>query len=534
MEKLARPEGQGPTASKSGRPWDRTLWTAAEAKDIDRFSTQDYGIPSLTLMEEAGQALFRMALKLWKPHSQFYILAGPGNNGGDALVLARLLFQADFPVQVFDVRDDDSKESVERKTQRERLESLALPLQRFEEKFPAPPPGLVIVDGLLGLGFHGKIRPGRIRACLEEAAKLQARSVLAIDLPSGLDADVWQQEKALLSATHTLTFGAKKTVHLADPSRLSCGEVSVAPLSFAEGSIDKVLAARPFRLEKPRPSHGLDAIWQKLPRDAHKYTRGHVLVLGGSPGKCGAPLLSAEAALRSGSGWVSVALLSQTLAPPLPEVFTYEDFAGKSSIDVEALERFLRERRVKGIAIGPGTMQSPLSGKLMRMLHALQKSENLFLLFDAGTLQDFPSVLGDLKLLAERTLLTPHPGEWARLAKDLPALKGLDDLSLALRFCERWGLTIIYKSSTPITLSPGRVSFQAEGSNALGKAGSGDVFAGIALALGAAGWLAHDAATEGQSLLAGAGRRAAVARGTHSLSPLDIIRHIAKAQALDL
>lgn len=505
---------------------ESALWSAAEAKDIDRLSTQDHGIPSLALMEEAGQALFRKALRLWKPLSHFYILAGPGNNGGDALVLARLLFQADFPFSVFDVRDDGSKESSERQTQRQRLESLGIALQRFVDRLPSSPSQspLLIVDGLLGVGFHGELRPGRIRLCLEEAAKLKAHSVLAIDLPSGLDADLWDQAKALLPASHTLTFGARKAVHCADPSRLFCGEISVAALSFASESIRKTTAARPFRLEKAAASRGLDHLWRKLPRDAHKYSRGHVLVIGGSPGKGGAPLLTAEAASRAGAGWVSVAPLSRDLAPELPPAFTYESFALNGTIDPRALESFVKERRVKGIAIGPGTMRSPLTDELLRILQALQAEKDIFLVFDAGALQDFSKALpAKLRFNPERTLLTPHPGEWSRISKDLPELKGLKDLPAALEVCERLGLSVIYKSSTPLSCSPARVSFQSEGSYALAKAGSGDVFAGLALALGAAGCSAHEAATEGQSLLAKAAMRAGTARGVHSLTPCDII-----------
>ena len=322
------------------------IWTSSEAQEIDRLSSQTYGIPALQLMEEAGLAIYHLALRLWKPYSHFLILAGGGNNGGDALVVARLLLDAKFSFTCLDLSHGET--SAERDHQRLNLEKRGYALQAFhgaKELEAFRERDLIVIDGLLGIGLKGPLRPGPVVDCLEAVKTLQAKVVLAIDLPSGLDADAWEQSEAHLAATHTITFGALKAVHVGGPSRRWCGRVNLARLSFAPQAIEEVLNKRTINLIHADKIPKLADLWRHLPPDAHKYDRGHVLAIGGSPGKVGAILMAAQAAWKAGAGWVSVASLSEVMAPAWSREFTYESLALEGEIDVAAMREFIVQRK---------------------------------------------------------------------------------------------------------------------------------------------------------------------------------------------
>lgn len=475
-------------------------------------------------MEEAGRAVFRKILSLRRPYQEILILAGPGNNGGDALVAARLLHAAGLTPQVFLVQEANKpeQETPDRQWQRQSCEASGLRLETYagRESFARFSRATLIVDGVLGLGVKGSLRPGQLAEALASARAIEAQLVLAIDLPSGLDADRWDQEPPL-PATHTITFGAPKPVHLFSP-RPSLGALSVVVIGFHPAAVAKALAEGPLCAsldQAPKP-------WASLGPDAHKYTRGHLLIIGGSPGKGGAPLLAAEAALRCGAGWVSVAPLSEQQTPPLPAHFTYESFARETALSWEACEAFLRARRVKALLIGPGTMQNPCSPSFLQGLAAYAASTGLFLVFDAGALQDFAGRAAGLRFDPGRTLLTPHPGEWQAMAKEQPDLSSLEALEKAWDLTAALGVSVCYKSARPLTLSrsAGRsqLKLSPHGDQRLAKAGSGDLLAGAALALGAAGLDAALAAAYAQDLIARAAARASRTAGFHGLAPEDI------------
>jgi len=498
------------------------IWTSLEAKEIDRLSSEVYGIPSLTLMEDAGLKTYQYALQQWKPYFHFVVLAGGGNNGGDALVVARLLFEAKFPVDCFDL--SEGKETAERRHQRLLLEKTGCPLRSFvPSSLTAYRHDLIIIDGLLGIGLKGPLRPGLVRDCLIEAQSIKPRVVIAIDLPSGLDADAWEQPAPPLLATHTITFGEKKAVHVVAPSRQFCGHIMLARLTFAKEAIAKVMAMRDLSYVHTEKSSSLAELWRFLPKDAHKYDRGHVLAIGGSPGKVGAILMAAEAALKAGAGWVSVAPMSEIFAPAWTREFTYESFALEGVIDARALSDFVLKRRVKAILIGPGTMDNPLTHDVLAALSALQKKQTLRLIFDAGALSNLFSLAKGLRFDPEHTLLTPHPGEWARLDSQEPlsAPARVSDLSHVIARLQRFGFSAIFKSASPIILAPGRCIFLSLGDNRLARAGSGDVLAGLILGLAPTPHNLHELSALAQNMLARSSLRSEA-----SLSPLENLKHL--------
>ncbi|MBC7658489.1 MAG: NAD(P)H-hydrate epimerase [Chitinophagaceae bacterium] len=498
------------------------IWSGSETQDIDRLSSQIYGIPSRTLMEEAGKAIFRLALRLWKPYSHFILLAGSGNNGGDALVAARLLFEADFSLTCFDV--SDGKESNERHYQRLELEKKGFALKPFRDAADFDPfrdRSLIIIDGLLGLGLKGSLRDGLTRNCLEAASHLHSRVVLAIDLPSGLEADTWDTEPARLPATHTITFGALKPVHVGEPSRRWCGDVNLATLGFAPEAIQDVLSKRTISLIHDTYTPALATLWRHLPPDAHKYDRGHVLAIGGSPGKVGAIMMAAAAALKGGAGWVTVAPLSEIMAPAWSREFTYETFGLEGEIDLSAMKRFIETRKVKAVLIGPGTMETPLTRKFMECFAELQKKQQLRLVFDAGALSDILKLSEGLAFDPDHTLLTPHPGEWKRLQKEMPTPQHVGDIWDLCELTQKQGMSMIYKSASPMIFAPESVRFLTQGDNRLGRAGSGDLLAGLILGLSSGPYSLHELAGHAQNMLALSASRLAA-----SQAPLELLNGI--------
>lgn len=499
------------------------LWTSSEAQEIDRLSSQVYGIPSLSLMEEAGLKIYHFALRQWKPYSHFVVLAGSGNNGGDALVVARYLHEAKFSVDCFDL--SDGRETEERKHQRLELEKQGFMLKPFAKgAFQIyTKKDLVVIDGLLGIGLKGALRPGLVMDCLKAAAALKPKVVVAIDLPSGLDADAWQQDAPLLSATHTISFGELKAVHVAEPSSRHCGSVARVPLAFAEEAIVQVMAKRKIELMHSTKVPKLADLWTFLPKDAHKYDRGHVLAIGGSPGKVGAILMAAQAAMKAGAGWVSVAPMSEIFAPAWTREFTYESFALEGEIDTKALREFIVNRKVKALLIGCGTMETPLTRPVLITIVELQKELKLKVIFDAGALANIIPLAKGLRFDPQLTLLTPHPGEWKRLHRDeeLQSPDQISDLEPAIAELGKAGFSAIYKSASPIVLTPGKSIFLSLGDNRLARAGSGDILAGLILGLAATPHSLHEIAAVAQNMLARAS-----SLENHSLSPLQVLDKI--------
>lgn len=503
------------------------IWTSQAARDIDQLTTTLHGVPSLDLMEAAGLGVARLAMEIWKPGLTLLVVAGAGNNGGDALVAARYLAEAGFAPQVFTVMAEGATESPDRKTQRLHYEesgNVCHPYRNAQDFSPFTSQTLII-DGLLGLGPKEPLRPGLIRQCLKDLAALNAERVLAVDLPSGLLADSWQPQEIYLRATHTITFGAAKPLHRMEPARAASGELRVHPLPFHPEAIAKGLQKQGFLLEEDSEVLPSLSPWHALPADAHKFTRGHMLVIGGSRGKLGAPLLAAEAAMRAGAGWVSVSLLDDHDRPALPRFLTYED----CGTEAEKLLSFIRERRVKALVIGPGTMQNPLTSELLKALQNEQKAQGLFLVFDAGALKNWSELAQGLRFDPSRTLLTPHPGEWRAIDQAHTDLSNLQALDQAWNFCENFGVCVFYKSATPFTLSVHegrRLLLNSDGSRALGKAGSGDVLAGVAAGFACAGRKANLVGNEAQRAVAKAAQKAVLHWGTDGLGPEDLIQNL--------
>lgn len=507
------------------------LWNRAIAREVDRVSTETYGIHPLVLMERAGHAVADLALDHGARTRDILVLAGPGNNGGDALVAARYLADAGCNVSIFlVVSGKDAKLSSLCLAQKRTVEALGLQLKIYQsgdfEDFQSP----LVLDGVFGIGFRGKLKPGAPSTrALSEAAKLTGGRVIAIDVPSGVDCDCGTAQHVPLTAHFTVTFGARKPAHVLSPARDVCGEVLDVDIGFPSA------AAIDAMEEHPPPLYLADAEelstiepWAEMLPSMHKYDRGHILVIGGSPGKTGAPLLTALSSLRAGGGWATVAMSEETTASlkgDVPREITFESLFAGEDLDADALAQFIRERKVRGAVIGPGMVRSPLTSEVMQVLIKFQEQGG-FLVLDAAATDNVGVWLEKADTLGARLLLTPHPGEWTKMAKEMPDPLDPEGLQAAKQLASRWHATLMFKNAAPIVISPdldAPAFVVNEGTAILARAGSGDVLAGIAAVHGALGFDATPAALRAQVILAHAAETAAESVGLHGVLARDII-----------
>lgn len=512
-----------------------TIWDKRQALAIDELSSNTYGVPTLQLMEEAGLAVARQ-VQLLADYRTIVILAGCGNNGGDALVAARYLHQWGYPVQVFRVSETQPIAMSPSCTHQWQLLKQMLPVQDWAPGAVAPfaDTPVVIVDGLLGLGFRPPLKSGPILSCLREAAALGDRHVVAVDIPSGCDADDGDNPDIPLRADLTVTFGRSKPCHRMSPSRSACGKTIEASIGFPQEAVDAAFKQWPSTVAEVDAPRLIDPspFAKNLSADAHKFDRGHVLVLGGSIGKIGAPVLTATAAYRGGAGWVTVSTPeSPAPLPGLPIEATQEKFFDQVQCDEKILETFLLQRQVRSLVIGPGMTVSPMTMGFMAMLQGVQRQTNLFVILDAGALKGLAPFLEKYPMRPSRTLLTPHPGEWKNLRPQnaLPTPQSADGRQALRALLARWGATLIYKTATPIVLGPDpdQPAFVlTQGSNLLAKAGSGDILAGLAAAHGGIGCHALMAAVRSQILIADTSNRLSSRGRGDNVLPSDILHHL--------
>lgn len=466
-------------------------YSAARMRALDRRTIEEYGIPGTTLMENAGTALTRAVLRFSAGFDspEFVILAGKGNNGGDAFVTARQLHQSGRPVHLFmtarpDELTGDAAEMFEAMPQA--LKNGA----RFEFSADDIPEQAVIIDGLLGTGIRGEVRePSASWIRLVNASNAP---VIAIDIPSGLNAD--DGTAALhITADLTVTMAGVKTGMLVEQGPAASGRIEIARIGIPDDYLEETGDGFPvFSLSDARKMLHCE------PFDTFKNRRGHLAVIGGSRNYAHAPFLSAEAALRTGSGLVSL------LLPETAEIHCIVRKAlilrrlpvnGAPAFNAVSLPELEPELENKtALAVGPGMMDRPESVPFLYKLILT----NLPLVLDADALNLIAQNPALLESHGESVILTPHPGEMRRLQTAF----GLDGqktrIEQALDLAIRTGCTVILKGCRSVVASPdGSYSLNLSGCPALATAGSGDTLTGICGSFLAQGYSAYDAARLG-------------------------------------
>ena len=449
------------------------LLTPGEMADADRL-TIDGGVRGADLMDAAGRAVADAVKRRWSDGT-IVVLAGPGNNGGDGWVAARFLRDAGYRVTVA-LHGDRDRLRGDAGAAADRFDGVVV--QAAPDVFAGA--GL-IVDALYGAGVRLPLSADAIG--LVEAVNRSGAIVVAVDLPSGVEGEGGSVSGAAVEADETVTFFRLKPGHLLLPGRLHCGSVSLAQIGIAEAAIDQI---RPCtHLNHPKlwmsalPSPGLDR---------HKYDRGHTLVVSGPPSATGAARMVASAALRIGSGLVSLASPPSALAVNAAHLTAV---MVRRMDGHDGLRDLLADERFNAVVLGPGLGVSEQSARLAETV--LRARRRVVLDADALTsFGAFPDRLFEAIARGRETVITPHEGEFTRL---FPDLGSGSKLARARAAAARSGAVVLLKGADTVIAAPdGWAAINDNAPAWLATAGAGDVLSGIVAGLLAQGMPAHLAA----------------------------------------
>ena len=477
---------------------------------IDRWAIDDRGVPSLELMERAGAGVTRVVERL-VPDGPVVVVCGTGNNGGDGLVVARLLRDAGRKVTVV-CAGPPAKLTGDALANLERLPGEA-PLE-LDQSMGALAGARVVVDALLGTGFAGEPRAavGEAIAAIADCAA----PVVSVDVPSGVDASTGVVAGAAVRARSTVTFHMAKPGLWIHPGKAHAGEVEVLDIGIPHGEPHDA----DIGLIEP-------AVLRLLPRRgaaSTKFSSGHVLVAGGSRGLTGAPRMTALGAMRAGAGYVTACVPASQQAIVAgggpPELMTRGLPDADGALTPAGVEVVLEAARRGGsLALGPGLGRGDHAVAFAR---ALARLAEVPLVLDADGLNAHAGSAGahgagHLDDLAQReaaTVLTPHPGELARLLDTDTAHIARERLAHARQAAARAGAVVVLKGDDTLVTDPsGLVAVSPGDSPALATAGSGDVLCGAIAALLSQGLPPFTAAAAGVLLHVRAGRLAARTQG---------------------
>ncbi|MBI2346224.1 MAG: NAD(P)H-hydrate dehydratase [Deltaproteobacteria bacterium] len=506
------------------------LLTGEQMRALDRLSIARHGVPSLTLMENAGRGVARIVDRQLRPAAAVAIVLGKGNNAGDGLVAARYLAKAGHALAFFLTSPPD-RFSPDAATNWRRLR---LPLKVIHEVFtqealetalPMLKRANVIVDALFGTGLNQQVT-GHAKAAIEWI-NASGRPIVSIDIPSGLSADTGEPLGIAVRAGRTATLGFPKLGLVMQPGYEYAGAIEVVDIGVPPAAAETVTSC--YHLTTVAD---FAAYWPKRDPASHKGTFGHLLVIAGSIGKIGAGFLASRAALRCGTGLVTYALPSaayekmepsamEAMLLPLPD-------GGTGRLTVAAIEELsLMLPAISAVAVGPGLGTDP---QTIGAIKALLSKISVPLVVDADGLN---AVATDMECLRGRkapTILTPHPGEMARLCNCSTATVQAERLDQASRLATAYRLTCILKGYRSITaLADGNCFVNPTGNPGLATAGTGDVLTGTIGGLLAQRIPADRAAIGGVYLHGLAGDLAAQRKGATGMIAGDVIEALPDA-----
>jgi NAD(P)H-hydrate epimerase len=507
------------------------VFTAEAMRALDRRAITELGIPGATLMEHAGRgaalALLAHVPGVTRSRRPVVIVCGKGGNGGDGFVVARELKRRRVPVQVFlaapagEIVGDARAPS--RAASRARIRPVRVEDGAGGTRALTRAHG--VVDGLRGTGARGA--PAGVVADLIAAINASGRPVIALDIPSGLPADGDPISDMVVRADLTVTFAGLKRGLVMGPGVDLAGKIVIAPIGLSTSDVERGITT--FLLERDDVKH----LFPRRPRDSHKGDWGRLLLVAGSLGKTGAAVLAARAAMRSGSGLVTVAtpvsqqpvvaaLVLEPMTEPVAE--TAAQTVGLASLDrLRALAD-----ACDAIAIGPGL---GLDADTADVVTALTRDLGKPLVLDADALTALVGRLDVLRSGAPR-VLTPHPGEMARLLGVSTTDVQRDRITVAQDFAARHGVHLVLKGATSVIARPdGRVLLNPTGNAGMASGGTGDVLTGVVGAFLARGLDPGDALAAGVYLHGRAGDLAAARHGEESLIASDVIEALPEAFA---
>ena len=463
------------------------LLTTQEMGEADRLAIAG-GVPGATLMETAGRAVADAAGEMVAAGAKIAVLCGPGNNGGDGFVAARLLAQAGFEVHLGLLGDRTALKG----------DAAAMAARWTGDVEPLDEVVLdgaeLVIDALFGAGLSRAIegRAAGLVSMVNRRRQAGGLHILAVDVPSGLDGTTGRPVgNVCIEADRTVTFFRRKPGHLLLPGRQLCGQVDVADIGIPTTVLDRI---------KPRCFANGPALWRTAfpvrRADIHKYSRGSVLVLSGPAHATGAARLAARAALRIGTGVVSVA------SPPDAVAVNAAHLTAIMVKPIKGIDGFgwlLKDARLTGVLIGPGCGVGQMTQDMV--LRALATRASVVL--DADALTSFMAGFPAHSLFAaiserqqENTVLTPHEGEFKKLFGTFNTAMSKPERAIAA--ADRSGAIVVLKGADTVIAAPdGRAVINDNAPPWLATAGSGDVLAGLVIGLMAQGMSGFEAACAG-------------------------------------
>lgn len=485
-----------PTFHYAAPPPLPPVLTADAMREADRFTIEDFGVPSFTLMESAGRGAAGCIADAYGPMAEqsVMVLCGKGNNGGDGLMVARQLLARGATVHVVRSAEPDALRADPARNhdvlvQLAEVHDDRLALHAFDTIDALD--GLarrarpdVFVDALLGTGLTSALREPILS--IVQWLNEQPAPTVAIDVPTGLHSDTGTVLGAATDADRTVTMAALKAGLLIGAGPRVAGAIDVVEIGIPEHAIERTPDAP--GCARLTTDAAISAWLPARAHDAHKYSAGMALVVGGAPSYTGAPVMSSLAAARAGAGYVACAApaaVQSILAGKMTEVPTIALPDGDSGIQSEAALGTLEDHmdKARALLVGPGLGRA---SSTTQFVHDLLRTSDLPAVIDADGLNPLAEDLDTLDHAQGRWILTPHAGEFRRLAgRDVD----LDDpIRTAQTYAQRWNCVLLLKGMPSVVAAPDGTAFvNGTGNPALATAGTGDVLAGLCVSLLAQG-----------------------------------------------
>jgi len=528
--------------------------TAKEMQEIDKITIEKYGVAGAILMERAGLAVAEKINELFFQKSEVrsqklnngqrrtvVVLCGGGNNGGDGLVVARILHNQGWDVKVFlTVKPEDLKGDAKiNYNAAVKFGVKIYPIKKFltlNSKLLTLN-SIIIVDALLGTGLSKEVKPP-LSEVIEKINKLKC-PVVSVDIPSGISSDTGQIMGCAVKAGYTVTFGLPKRGHLLYPGAEYTGKLYIKDIGFPQ----ELIESENIKVNLVQKEDAISLL-PKRPEYSHKGTYGHVLLVAGSRGKTGAAFMTAKTCLRTGVGLVTIGVpeslvnifqsrVTEEMILPLPD-------KGNGMLSFKATDSILQflKQKANVLAIGPGISTSDEISDLVSLLVA--KSE-VPMVIDADGINAIAGRTSILKKSRAPVILTPHPGEMARLLsqelgdrswelkKKLRTKIEQDRINTALSFSKKTKTYLVLKGVPTVIATPdGEVFINSTGNPGMATAGTGDVLTGMISAFLAQGMTPQNASILGVYMHGLIGDVVAEKMGKHSLIASDIINAIPK------
>jgi ADP-dependent NAD(P)H-hydrate dehydratase / NAD(P)H-hydrate epimerase len=491
------------------------IFSAAQIKNWDAFTVTHEPIASIDLMERAGAKCVDWLLQQNYAQKHFYIFCGKGNNGGDGLVIARMLIEKKYTVTVY-ILEFGNIGTSDFQTNLARLHGCSTDIHFIQSAdfFPSLKNDAIIIDALFGTGLNKPLQG--ISAALVNHINQSAAAIIAIDLPGGLSADASSKGNTLVKAAHTLSFQNYKLAFLLPENEGYCGNIHILNIGLHKN----------FEAEEDTTFEILDAalikaIYKPRKKFTHKGNYGHAVLLCGSYGMMGAAVLSAKACLRSGAGKLTCYIpkcgypILQTTVPEAMCVVAGEDFI----LSAPQIEKF------NAAGIGPGIGLQNTHASLLKEIFTKYKQP---MLIDADALNCIAENKELLSLIPPLSIITPHPKEFERLFGKTE--NDFERLQLALQKSKEHYIYIILKGHHTFIGTPNGTSFfNSTGNAGMAKGGSGDVLSGIITGLLAQGYTPLQSCVMGVYLHGLAGDIAAAKFSQEAMVATDIVECLGEA-----